>query len=140
MTTLYRRLGGRYPFVFLAVELHSALLIVAGTLALFSFYYQGTTSEYLMVLAIGLVLTEATIVITLVRVRPQLRPIQAGIDGERDPDTTTRAWASAAGLPILGPTGQGGQVPKRACGATIDAVIPLRENPTATARHKMNWG
>lgn len=100
MTTLYRRLGGRYPFVFLAVELHSALLIVAGTLALFSFYYQGTTSDYLTVLAIGLVLTEATIVVTLIRVRPQLRPIRAWIDGERDPDSTTRAWASAAGLPI----------------------------------------
>ena len=29
----YRRLGGRYPLVFLAVELQTALLIVAGTLA-----------------------------------------------------------------------------------------------------------
>ncbi len=121
MTTLYRRLGGRYPFVFLAVELHSALLIVAGTLALFSFYYQGTTSEYLMVLAIGLVLTEATIVITLVRVRPQLRPIQAWIDGERDPDSTTRAWASAAGLPI--------ELIKR----TLPAPVILSAIPTCVA-------
>ena len=58
MTFLYRRLGGSYPFVFLALELQSALFIVAGTLALFTFYYEGSTAEYLIVLGIALVLTE----------------------------------------------------------------------------------
>ncbi|MCC2662229.1 MAG: hypothetical protein K0S35_151, partial [Geminicoccaceae bacterium] len=48
MTSLYRRLGSRYPFVFLAIEMQSALFIVGGTLALFTFYYDGTAGEYLL--------------------------------------------------------------------------------------------
>ena len=40
MRYLYRRLGARYPLVFLALELQTALLIVAATLALFTFYYE----------------------------------------------------------------------------------------------------
>ena len=44
ITRLYQRLGRRYPFTFLAVELQSALVVVAGTLALLTFYYEGSLS------------------------------------------------------------------------------------------------
>ena len=53
MRFFYRRLGGRYPLAFLAVELQTALLIVAGTLALFTFYYEGSGGEYWTVLGIA---------------------------------------------------------------------------------------
>ena len=58
MRYLYRRLGGWYPLVFLVVELQSALLIVAATLALFAFYFDGDTGQYISVLLISLALTE----------------------------------------------------------------------------------
>ncbi|HEX5954859.1 MAG TPA: adenylate/guanylate cyclase domain-containing protein [Solirubrobacterales bacterium] len=100
MTKLYRRLGGWYPFAFLAVELQSALVIVAGTLALFTFYFEGDWGEYAAVLAIALVLTEAAIVATLVRIQPLLRPLRRWIDGERDQESTDRAWSAAVSLPL----------------------------------------
>jgi hypothetical protein len=100
VTSIYRRLGGRYPFAFVAVELHSALFIVAGTLALFTFYFDGSTGEYLTVLAIALSLTEVAIVAAIVRLRPQLAQLRAWISGERDPESTQRAWATAVSMPL----------------------------------------
>jgi adenylate cyclase len=100
MGFLYRRLGGRFPLVYLALELQSALFIVAGTLALFTFYYEGSTDEYLTILLIALALTELTIVVTVLRARDALRPISEWIDGKRDPESTNRAWNAAIGLPL----------------------------------------
>jgi class 3 adenylate cyclase len=100
MTFLYRRLGGWYPFAFLALELQSALFIVAGTLALFTFYYEGTTQEYVMVLVIALALTEAAIIATILRARPHLRPLSDWIRGRRDEESTQSAWSSAVSLPL----------------------------------------
>ncbi len=101
ITFLYRRLGRRYPLVFMAAELQTALLIVAGTLALVTFYFDGSTSEYLLVLIVALVLTEGAIIASLWRVLPQIRPLSAWIGGERDPESTQRAWSAAVSLPIL---------------------------------------
>lgn len=100
MRYLYRRLGGWYPFAFLAIEMQSALFIVAGTLALFTFYYDGAAGEYLLVLGIALVLTEASILTALFRARSYLRPLRDWIDGERDPESTRRAWSAALSLPL----------------------------------------
>ena len=100
LTYLYKRLGGSYPVVFLAVELQTALLVVAGTLALFSFYYEGTFEEYVTVLGIALVLTEAAVLATIIRLRPRLRPLRSWLDGDRGPDSTQQAWSAAVGLPL----------------------------------------
>ena len=81
----------------MAVELQTALLIVAGTLALFTFYFDGDTHEYLTVLGIALVLTEAAILASLWRVSGQIRPISDWIEGERDEEATERAWSAAIG-------------------------------------------
>ncbi len=101
MTFFYKRLGGRYPIAFMAVELQTALFIVAGTLALFTFYFDATSDEYLAVLAIALGLTELAILASLWRIRGQIRPISEWIDGERDADATHDAWSSAINLPVL---------------------------------------
>ncbi len=100
MAYFYRRLGGRYPLTFVAVELQTALFVVAGSLGLFSIYYEGSASEFLAVLAIALVLTEAAILLTLVRALPQVRPLREWIDGKRDEESTQRAWIAAVGMPL----------------------------------------
>jgi adenylate cyclase len=100
MTFLYRRLGGWYPFAILALELQSALFIVVGTLALVAFYYDGSSQEYLTVLGIALALTEVAVVATILRARPQLRPLSDWISGERDEEATQRAWSAAVSLPL----------------------------------------
>lgn len=101
MSYLYRRLGGWYPLAFLAVELHTAQVIVAGTIVLVSFYYEGELSEYLQLMAIAAVLTEAAILATLYRVMPRLRQLRRWIVGERGAEQTRRAWAAAVGLPVF---------------------------------------
>ena len=84
LTYFYKRLGARYPLVFMAVELQTALVIVGGTLALFTFYFDGDTHEYLIVLGIALVLTELAILASLWRSARQIDPIRDWIGGERD--------------------------------------------------------
>ncbi len=100
LTFFYRRLGVNYPLVYLAVELQSALLIYAGTLALFTFYFDASAGEYLAVLLIGSALTELAIVVSVVRARRHMAPIRAWIGGERDPESTAEAWSAAIGLPL----------------------------------------
>jgi adenylate cyclase len=101
LTSLYRRLGARYPLAFMAIELQTALIIVGGTLALFSFYFDADTHEYLTVLWIALVLTEGAIAVSLLRIRSQTAPITAWIEGKRDDNSTHDAWSAAINLPVL---------------------------------------
>jgi class 3 adenylate cyclase len=101
ITFLYRRLGSAYPLVFMVVELQTALFIVAGTLALFTFYFEGDTTEYLTVLVVALVLTECAILASIWRLRPQIKPLSEWIGGDRDEEATERAWEAAASLPIV---------------------------------------
>jgi len=100
MAWFYKRLGGWYPLVFLAVELQSALFITAGTLALFTFYYEGDLNEYSIVLGIALVLTEIAIAIAILKARPLLRLMREWIQGKRDPEHTARAWGAAVSIPL----------------------------------------
>ena len=100
LTRLYRRLGRRYPYVFLTVEMQSAFVITAATLGLFSFYYNGSAAEYLKIIAVALALTAVAVVITLLRTYPLMRPIAEWIDGKRDPEGTRSAWTAAVCLPL----------------------------------------
>ena len=101
MSFFYKRLGARYPLAFMAVELQTALLIVAGTLALFTFYIDGSTHEYLIVLGIALAVTELAIIASLWRIRGQIEPIREWIGGDRDEGATQDAWSAAINLPVL---------------------------------------
>jgi adenylate cyclase len=101
MSFFYRRLGARYPLAFMAVELQTAMFIVAGTLALFSFYFEADTNEYMTVLWIALALTELAIVLSLLRIRQQIRPISDWIGGSHDEASTKEAWSAAITLPAL---------------------------------------
>ena len=100
LSRLYRRLGRSYPYVFLTIELQSAFVITAATLGLFTFYYNASAGDYLMVIAVALALTGLAVLITLVRTFPLVRPIREWIDGRRDEQSTTKAWAAAVALPL----------------------------------------
>jgi class 3 adenylate cyclase len=100
LTRLYRRLGRFYPPVFLSLELMSAFVIAAATLGLFSFYYNGSSRDYLEILVVTLTLTGLAVAITIVRTLPIMRPIGVWIGGARDEQRTQRAWAAAVGLPL----------------------------------------
>lgn len=97
---LYRRLGSRYPAFFLSVELQTAFGITAGTLALFTFYWEMSKDEFLTLFAIAMGLTAVAVAFNLLRTYPFLRPIRAWIAGERSEAATARAWAAAVNLPM----------------------------------------
>src|SRR4051794_27789030 len=100
LTWLYRKLGRRYPAVFLSLELPNAFVVTAGSVALFSFYYSLSKSEFLEVLAIALGLTAVGVASVLIRVLRRLRPLQAWIGGARSSEQTSEAWQLAVNLPI----------------------------------------
>ncbi len=70
----YRRLGRRYPTVFIAVELQAGFLITAGTVLLLSFYYDGSAAEFGEILAITLTLTGLTLLWGFLQIRPKITP------------------------------------------------------------------
>src|SRR3954462_4937706 len=81
---LYRKLGRRYPAVFLTAELLSAFVIVAATLGLFTFFYDASADAYLNTLIVVEGLTVFGVGLTLARTYPRLRPISEWIGGRRD--------------------------------------------------------
>jgi adenylate cyclase len=100
LSRLYRRLGRFYPYVFLTIELQSAFVITAATLGLFTFYYDASAGDYAKIVVVGLALTGVAVGVTLVRTFPLMRPIRDWLDGRRDRESTTRAWAAAVALPF----------------------------------------
>lgn len=96
---LYRRLGRFYPRVFLAVELQSAYPIIVGTFALLSFYYEGSFHDFARIALVTCVLAAISIVAACRSSFPLLRPLDAWIAGERDEESTERAWAATVSFP-----------------------------------------
>ena len=101
MTWFYRKLGSVYPAAFLTVELQSALVVTAGTVGLFTFYYDSDADEFLTVLLVALGLTAIAVGFGLLRAYRRVRPIQSWIAGARGPEETARAWNAAVGLPLV---------------------------------------
>jgi adenylate cyclase len=99
LTFLYRKLGRRYPAVFITLELPTAFIVAAVSVALFSFYYEVSGSEFLTVLAITEGLTAIAIGFVLARTYKRMRPLQEWIGGARSPGQTARAWRIAVELP-----------------------------------------
>ena len=101
LTWAYRRLGKRYPAVFMAIELQSAWFITAGLLGLLNLYYDAPSGDLLLVLGISLALTGATVGAAMFRSIRYLRPLSEWIASDRqDPELATRAWSAAIGLPL----------------------------------------
>jgi adenylate cyclase len=100
LTWLYRKLGRRYPSVFVTLELQSAFFVATGAVALFSFYYSVSAHDFLKILAVTLGLTAIGVGFVLARVLKRLRPLTAWIAGDRTSEKTADAWHLAVNLPI----------------------------------------
>jgi class 3 adenylate cyclase len=100
LTWFYSRLGRFYPATYLTLELQSAFFITVGTLALLSIYYDALADEYLPIGAVALGTTAIAVALNLWRTFPMLRPINRWIKGERDPESSARAWSAAITLPL----------------------------------------
>jgi class 3 adenylate cyclase len=100
LTWMYRKLGSRYPKVFITLELQSAFLIGLGAAALIGFYYEAAKSDVLTVIGITVALTAVAIVIVLGRIFRRVGPLERWIAGERGPAETEEAWRTAVGLPL----------------------------------------
>jgi adenylate cyclase len=101
LTWLYRKLGRRYPVVFVSLELPNAFVVTAAFVALFSFYYSLSRNEVLEVLAIALGLTGVGVGLVLARMLRHVRPLGAWIGGDRSPEQTAAAWRLAVNLPVI---------------------------------------
>ena len=97
---LYRKLGPRYPKVFVTFELQAGFLVTIGTVALLTAFYDASFSELLVPLAVALALTAFGIGYGLYWIYPRLHPISDWIGGARDQESTERAWEAAVSLPI----------------------------------------
>jgi adenylate cyclase len=100
LTWLYRKLGRRYPSVFITAELQTAFVVATGAVALFSFYYSVSSDDFLTVLLITLGLTAIGVGFVLTRVLRRLRPLVAWVGGARSSEETAEAWRLAVELPI----------------------------------------
>ena len=100
LTWLYRKLGRHYPGTFIAIELQSAFVVAAGSVALFSFYYQVSKHDFLTILALTLALTAVGVAFVLTRVLKRVGPLRDWIGGARSPEQTVRAWHRAVNLPL----------------------------------------
>jgi class 3 adenylate cyclase len=101
LTWLYRKLGRRYPAVFLCLELPNAFVVAAAAVALFSFYYSLSEDEFVEMLAIALGLTGLGIAWVLARMLRRVRPLAAWIGGDRSAEKTADAWHVAVNLPLV---------------------------------------
>ena len=100
LTWLYGRLGHRYPKLFLTLEMLTALPVAAASLALFSFYFEGSGREFLLIGAVALGTTLLSLGLSLRSTLPLLDPAARWIAGERDAESTKAAWRAAAGIPL----------------------------------------
>jgi adenylate cyclase len=100
LTWLYRKLGRHYPAAFVSFELPNAFIVAAMAVALFSFYYSLTKTEFLEMLAIALGVTAVGVGTVLFRVLRRLRPLGEWIGGARSSEQTAQAWRLAVSMPM----------------------------------------
>ncbi len=100
-TWCYRRMGKRYPAVFMALELQTAWFVTVGLLALLNLYYDVSDRQLIQILAVTLALTAVTVGAALVRSFRYLRPLAQWIESDRQgPRLAARAWETAVGMPL----------------------------------------
>ena len=100
LTWFYSKLGRFYPAAYVTLELQSAFFVTVGTLALLSIYYDALADEYLPIGGVALATTALAVGLNLWRTYPLLRPIKRWINGDRDRETSARAWSAAITLPL----------------------------------------
>jgi adenylate cyclase len=98
---LYRRLGPRYLTVALPMLFDAALLVGFGGVAALALYIDVSVDQILLLL--GVVWVEFWIPEVLIGqrfMRRRLKPVESWLAGERDRESSLRAWRAAATLPL----------------------------------------
>ncbi len=97
---LYRKLGARYPKVFVVAELQAGFAVAIATILLLGLYYDESLEHVAIVLAVGVLTTGAALARGYRRIRERFDPLRRWIAGDRGDEATDRAWAAAVGLPL----------------------------------------
>jgi class 3 adenylate cyclase len=95
----YRKLGAKYPRFVIAAQLQLAVLVLVGGLALLRLYVAFTWAEFWRLLLVAAVLLVAENVFAFRLATTLIRPAEAWLRGQRDPDTTVAAWRALVDLP-----------------------------------------
>src|SRR5260221_11822603 len=96
---LYRKLGHRYFWSYVAFEIVSAFLVCLGTLALFALYTNATTSQFWRAFVVSEVAVAVGLVWAIHRAKHVAWPlIQWARDGKPAKDALL-VWRTAAALP-----------------------------------------
>ena len=99
-STVYRRLGPRYPRIALLVLLQLGYLVALAGVTVLALYIDMSWGEFLRLLAAAEVLYIADAAIATRIAQRWIQPAVVWLGGSRDPDATIRAWRAAASLPI----------------------------------------
>jgi class 3 adenylate cyclase len=97
---LYRRTGRRYLVVIAGIEVASALLIVLGTVAVFSLYVQMSGPQFLRILAVTELLVLGALVYGGVVLRRSWEPLRRWVAGDREGLDPADVWRSAVSAPL----------------------------------------
>src|SRR5919109_723737 len=96
---LYRRLGVRYFWLFVAFEVVSAWLICIATVGLFALYTRLSPTEFWEVAVFAELCVVAALTYTIVKTRKMAAPLIAWMKGGRDPRGALDTWRAAVSFP-----------------------------------------
>src|SRR5436190_22687414 len=96
---LYRRLGHRYFWAYVAFEVSSACLICLGTVALFALYTPTTESQFWRALAAAEIAVAIGLVWVMRKARVLADPIVEWLRDGKPASRALLAWRTAAALP-----------------------------------------
>lgn len=97
---LYRRLGHRYFWAYLAFEVWSAYLITLGTIGLFALYMDDFGwDDFWQVAVVSELAVTVALVWALFRAKDVSQPIVGWVKGGKPADGAEQAWRTAAALP-----------------------------------------
>jgi adenylate cyclase len=96
---LYAKLGAGYFWVFVGLEIVSAMVVCLATVGMFRLYTEMSASEFWKVTLFAEAFTVAAILNTAVRVSKLAQPVRDWIRNRDDTDGAARAWLAAVSLP-----------------------------------------
>lgn len=99
LARLYRRLGVRYFWVYVAFEALSTLAICLATVALFSLYTEMDSGQFLKVLAFAEACAALAIAFVMLRAKALVMPVTEWLHSGRPRSGALEAWSAAVGLP-----------------------------------------
>src|SRR5215208_3581141 len=96
---LYRRLGKRYFWLYVALDSVSAFFICLGTVGIFSLYEDMSAGEFWRVALFADACVAVALFYGFVREWRQAAPLVRWIEGDRSRERSLEAWRTAVSLP-----------------------------------------